>query len=55
MVANETKNPEEKVDIDLEEIIEKGKQGKLMDNDLDRAVEEIDLDKLYDTLESNGI
>jgi len=55
MVANETKNPEEKVDIDLEEIIEKGKQGKLMDNDLDRAVEEIDLDKLYDTLEDNGI
>ena len=55
MVANETKHTEEKVDIDLEEIIEKGKQGKLMDNDLDRAVEEIDLDKLYDTLEDNGI
>ena len=55
MVANETKNPEEKVDIDLEEIIEKGKQGKLMENDLDRAAEEIDLDKLYDTLEDNGI
>ena len=55
MAANETKNATEKVDIDLEEIIEKGKQGKLMDNDLDRAVEEIDLDKLYDTLEDNGI
>ena len=55
MVANETKMPEEKADIGLEEIIEKGKQGKLMDNDLDRAVEEIDLDKLYDTLEDNGI
>ncbi len=55
MAVNETKTPEEKAEIDLEEIIEKGKQGKLMDNDLDRAAEEIDLDKLYDTLEDNGI
>ena len=55
MQNNEIKNNNEKAEIDLEEIIEKGKQGKLMDNDLDRAVEEIDLDKLYDTLEDNGI
>ena len=55
MQSNEVKNGNEKVEVDLEEIIEKGKQGKLMENDLDRAVEEIDLDKLYDTLEDNGI
>ena len=55
MQSNEVKNANEKVEVDLEEIIEKGKQGKLMENDLDRAVEEIDLDKLYDTLEDNGI
>ena len=55
MQNNDVKNTNEKVEVDLEEIIEKGKQGKLMDNDLDRAAEEIDLDKLYDTLEDNGI
>ncbi len=44
-------NPE----VDLDEIIEKGKQGKLSDNDLDRAVEEMDLDQFYDALEDNGI
>ncbi len=57
MSVNETKNPNEKTEMDIvEEIIEKGKQGKLMENDLDRAAEEIDdLDKLYDTLEDNGI
>ncbi len=53
--ATEEKAVEEKKEIDLEEIIEKGKNDKLMDNDLDRAAEEIDLDKLYDTLEDNGI
>ncbi len=51
----EDKKPEGKAEIDLEEIIEKGKNDKLLDNDLDRAAEEIDLDKLYDTLEDNGI
>ncbi len=53
--ANEAKTPEERAEINLEEIIEKGKNDKLQDNDLDRAAEEIDLDKLYDTLEDNGI
>ncbi len=46
--------------IDLGEIIEKGKQGKLSNDDLEEVVEEMDfdidsLDKLYDTLENNGI
>ncbi len=45
----------EKAEVDLEEIIEKGKAGKLSENDLDRVVEEMDLDKFYDTLEDNGI
>ena len=55
MVENEVKMPEEKGEVDLEEIIEKGKQGKLSDNDLDKVVEEMDLDTFYDTLEDNGI
>ncbi len=46
--------------IDLDQLIEKGKQGKLSSNDLEEVVEEMDfdiesLDKLYDTLENNGI
>lgn len=46
--------------IDLDSLIEKGKQGKLSSNDLEEVVEEMDfdiesLDKLYDTLENNGI
>ena len=46
--------------IDLGDLIEKGKQGKLSNNDLEEVVEEMDfdiesLDKLYDTLENNGI
>ena len=46
--------------IDLDSLIEKGKQGKLSSDDLDEVVEEMDfdidsLDKLYDTLENNGI
>ena len=46
--------------IDLGVLIEKGKQGKLSSNDLEEVVEEMDfdiesLDKLYDTLENNGI
>ena len=42
-------------EVDIEEIIEKGKQGKLSDNDYDRVAEEIGLDLFYDTLEDNGI
>ena len=46
--------------IDLGELIEKGKQGTLSTDDLEEVVEEMDfdidgLDKLYDTLENNGI
>ncbi len=54
-VIAEDKAPSEKIEAELEEIIEKGKQGKLSDNDLDKVVDEMDLDKLYDTLEDNGI
>ena len=44
----------------LEELIEKGKQGKLSNSDLEEAVEGMDfdietLDKFYDALEDNGI
>ena len=47
-------------EIDFDSLIEKGKQGKLSNDDLEEAVEEMDfnidtLDKLYDTLENNGI
>ncbi|MBQ9797904.1 MAG: RNA polymerase sigma factor RpoD [Clostridia bacterium] len=47
-----------KVDVNL--LIEKGKKGKLSASDLDEALEEMDfdaesLDKLYETLEDNGI
>ena len=46
--------------IDIEELIEKGKNGGLSTLDLDEAIEEMDfdmdsLDKLYETLEDNGI
>lgn len=58
-LEQEKKQENEKV-LDLEGLIEKGKQGKLSTNDLEEAVEEMDfdiesLDKLYDTLENNGI
>ena len=59
MAENELKLENDK-SIDLNELIEKGKQGKLSSNDLEEVVEEMDfdiesLDKLYDTLENNGI
>ena len=46
--------------IDIEELIEKGKKGGLSNIDLDEAIEEMNfdmdsLDKLYETLEDNGI
>ena len=46
--------------IGLEELIEKGKQGKLSNSDLEEAVEGMDfdietLDKFYDALEDHGI
>ena len=54
MAVNE-KNEQGKGEVDIEEMIEKGKQGKLSDNDYDRVVEEIGLDRFYDTMEDNGI
>ncbi len=59
--ANET--PEEKSKekrLDINELIEKGKKGALSTSDLDYVIEELDfdmdsLDKLYETLEDNGI
>jgi RNA polymerase primary sigma factor len=46
--------------IDVSALIEKGKKGKLSASDLDEALEEMNfdaesLDKLYETLEDNGI
>ena len=46
--------------IDMNELIEKGKKGALSTADLDDMIEELDydmdrLDKLYETLEDNGI
>ena len=46
--------------VDVEELIAKGKKGDLSSSDIDAALETMDfdidsLDKLYDTLESNGI
>ena len=46
--------------IDVNELIEKGKKGALSSNDIDEAIEEMDydmdsIDKLYETLENNGI
>ena len=59
MTEHELKLDNQKT-IDLDMLIEKGKQGKLSSNDLEEVVEEMDfdiesLDKLYDTLENNGI
>ena len=53
LVGNEKK-------IDVSALIEKGKKGKLSASDLDEALEEMNfdaesLDKLYETLEDNGI
>ncbi|MBQ3639100.1 MAG: RNA polymerase sigma factor RpoD [Clostridia bacterium] len=56
------KEPEEheKEHIDVDTLIEKGKKGKLSPSDLDDALEEMNfdvdsIDKLYETLEDNGI
>ena len=58
---NETENEkafEKKISVDS--LIEKGKKGKLSASDLDEAMEEMNfdvdsIDKLYETLEDNGI
>jgi len=46
--------------VDINELIEKGKKGNLSSSDLECVIEELDfdmdsLDKLYETLEDNGI
>ncbi len=58
----ETAAPEapQKKQVDVNLLIEKGKSGKLSASDLDEAIEEMDfdaesIDKLYETLEDNGI
>jgi len=59
MAVNEMKTESEKA-LAIEEIIEKGKAGKLSASDIDQAIEGMDydidtLDKIYDSLEDNGI
>ena len=59
MVENDIKNEHEKT-VDIEELIAKGKQGKLSRGEINEAVEELDfdndsLDKFYDALEDSGI
>ncbi len=47
-----------KKQLDVNQLIEKGKKGKLSVSDLDEALEEVDFDtedKIYETLEDNGI
>ena len=51
---------EERLEFDVDELIAKGKKGDLSESDLDAALETMDydidsLDRLYETLESNGI
>ena len=55
-----TKHEKGEKKIDMNELIEKGKKGALSTSDLDDMIEELDydmdrLDKLYETLEDNGI
>ena len=59
MAENEIKH-EREISIDIDEIIAKGKEGKLSTDEINEAVEEIDfdndsLDKFYDALEDNEI
>lgn len=58
--AEGTEESEAKEPIDVDTLIEKGKKGKLSSSDLDEALEEMNfdvdsIDKLYETLEDNGI
>ena len=53
-------NEEKKAEATVDSLIEKGKKGKLSQRDLDDMMEEMDfdidqIDKLYETLEDNGI
>ncbi len=59
--AEKSENRKEKdKKLDINELIEKGKKGKLSSSDLEYVIEELDfdmdsLDKLIETLEDNGI
>ena len=58
--TEETEEGAAKDQIDVDTLIEKGKKGKLSSSDLDEALEEMNfdvdsIDKLYETLEDNGI
>lgn len=58
--TEETEEGAAKDPIDVDTLIEKGKKGKLSSSDLDEALEEMNfdvdsIDKLYETLEDNGI
>ncbi len=58
--AERGERTEEEKQQSMNSLIEKGKRGKLSADDLDEAIEELDfdvdsLDKLYETLEDNGI
>ena len=58
--AERTEKTEEEKKRSMDSLIEKGKKGKLSADDLDEAMEEMDfdvdsIDKLYETLEDNGI
>ena len=57
---NEKPHTQKEKKLDINELIEKGKKGKLSSSDLEYAIEELDfdmdsLDKLIETLEDNGI
>ena len=59
-IREEKEKTEEEKKISMDTLIEKGKKGKLSADDLDEAMEEMDfdaesIDKLYETLEDNGI
>ena len=59
-VVGENEPSEESKKLKVDSLIEKGKKGKLSASDLDEALEEMNfdaesIDKLYETLEDNGI
>ena len=58
--ATEKSSSHKEKKVDINELIEKGKKGKLSSSDLEYVIEELDfdmdsLDKLIETLEDNGI
>ena len=58
--GSKSRMDEDRLEFDVDELIAKGKKGDLSESDLDAALETMDydidsLDRLYETLESNGI